>query len=102
MYNILFFYSTLYHTAATSNNVGIIDKVRVVMYSTAQQARVSGKRDLSVVLLECAPKERLHSHEVDRFQQLEANSAAQGLLRQQPLPVPIVQERVITVLLLQS
>ncbi|GFY41021.1 motile sperm domain-containing protein 1, partial [Trichonephila inaurata madagascariensis] len=84
---------TLYHTAVNPNNVNIIDKVRVVMYSTVQQARISGKRDLSVVLLECAPKEKLHSQEVDRFQQLEASSAAQGLLRQQPLPVPIVQEQ---------
>ncbi|GBM76944.1 hypothetical protein AVEN_132439-1 [Araneus ventricosus] len=85
---------TLHHLAVNASNIGVTDKVRVYMYSTVDRTRVSGKRDLAIVLLDSAPKERLRSHEVDRFQQLEASSAAQGQqLRQQPLPVPIVQEQ---------
>ncbi|XP_055939098.1 motile sperm domain-containing protein 1-like isoform X1 [Argiope bruennichi] len=84
---------TLHHLAVNSSNIGVTEKIRVFLYSTVDRTKVSGKRDLSVVLLDSAPKERLRSHEVDRFQQLEASSAVQGQLRQQPLPVPIVQEQ---------
>ncbi|KAF8792368.1 Motile sperm domain-containing protein 1 [Argiope bruennichi] len=53
---------TLHHLAVNSSNIGVTEKIRVFLYSTVDRTKVSGKRDLSVVLLDSAPKESQRSN----------------------------------------
>ena len=78
--------SVVHHKAVIPSNIGVTDTVRIQLYTTGQN-RANGKKDLQITLLSSAQREKAQpqSLDTDRFQQLEADSAALGHLRQHPL-----------------
>ncbi|GIY27258.1 hypothetical protein CDAR_446271 [Caerostris darwini] len=82
---------TVHHVAVNSSNIGVTDKVYVQVYHS-QKPRLSGKKELAIVLLDSAHRQGLHSLE-DQFQNVESSTSAQRHLGQQPLPQPLVQEQ---------
>lgn len=87
------------HKAVIPTNIGVTDVIRIQVYSSGQ-VRSSGKKDISIILLSTAPRERAPPPTMDteQFQQLEVDSAAAGHLRQNPL----MHERNTNVIILYS
>lgn len=79
-------FSVVHHKAVIPSNIGVTDTVRIQLYTTGQN-RANGKKDLQITLLSSAQREKAQppSLDTDRFQQLEADAAALGHLRQHPL-----------------
>ncbi|XP_035221851.1 motile sperm domain-containing protein 1-like [Stegodyphus dumicola] len=75
----------LQHKAITPANFGASDKIRVQLFGVGQ-VRAAGKKDINITLLASVPKERTTdpSSEAECFQQLEADAAIHGHLRQNP------------------